>query len=228
MKNQWFGDRYDFRKYGLLYFLSKNYYDSIMVAWMLTEDDIPKEGTIQAKIWGHLSSRKKVAFAQEIFDDLPQEKKIIFFDKYLNHINRQSWLDELKKKCSKEAPSLIFFDADNGFEDADNGFEDTTRMKKETYIYLDEIKDFTYNGIDVLLYQHRTQKMLKRFETMCDDQMRLLTEKGYSNIKIIKATGDLAFFLIHIGNEGLNNFENLFIKSFGNTKPDKKYLELLN
>ena len=49
MKNQWFGDMYDFRKYGLLLFLAK-YYSKIHVCWMLTKND-DYSHDIQKDVW---------------------------------------------------------------------------------------------------------------------------------------------------------------------------------
>lgn len=44
MKNQYFGDIYDFRKYGLLNVIVKVTGQRIGVCWMLTEDDGSRDG----------------------------------------------------------------------------------------------------------------------------------------------------------------------------------------
>ena len=81
MKNQWFGDQYDFRKYGLLYFLCEKYYKKLLVAWMLTKNDSFKEGTIQAKIWNCLNSRKKSNMLKNVSKICRKKKKSISMTK---------------------------------------------------------------------------------------------------------------------------------------------------
>lgn len=220
MKNQWFGDKYDFRKYGLLYFLLTNFYDRICVAWMLTEDDseakpIPKMIREKLSVW------MNVSHAESCFEGLPKEKRIFFYKKKLDNNNREDWLNGLKTYCEENKPQLVFFDADNGFDVV------CKNEKNMTYIYLEEIKEYTKGRIDILLYQHRTRNMKISFKQMCTEKRELLTQWGYSNIKIIKATGDLAFFLIHMDNNTMESFKTDFNNSFGVTKTDKKYLELL-
>ena len=228
MKNQWFGDQYDFRKYGLLYFLCEKYYKKLLVAWMLTKNDSFKEGTIQAKIWNCLNSRKKIEYAKECFKDLPKEKEIYFYDEEIKSQNRKDWIDGLNAYVAQKNPSLIFFDADNGFDKQSN----QNTQKRETYIYLDELEQFIKKGIDILLYQHLTCSVRNKgtsFNDMCITQRKLLMDNGYNKIRVIKASGDLAFFLIQQGDDSSKSreeFREAFTNAFGTTKKEKQYLDI--
>ena len=87
MKNQWFGDKYDFRKYGILCFLER-YYTRVLVDWMLTENDVYAYG-IQSKVWDLIQSHKNVSFAEDWF-------KLNYPGKFrFNHVrideNRNTW-----------------------------------------------------------------------------------------------------------------------------------------
>ena len=48
MKNQYFGDINDYRKYGLLLALQSNGAGSLLVAWMLTPDDGGRDGGLRS------------------------------------------------------------------------------------------------------------------------------------------------------------------------------------
>jgi hypothetical protein len=49
MKNQYFGDVNDYRKYGLLRALQSTWNGSLLVAWMLTPDDGGRDGRFRSQ-----------------------------------------------------------------------------------------------------------------------------------------------------------------------------------
>jgi len=131
MKNQYFGDVNDYKKYGLLRILSGNSSIRTGICWMLTEDNDLNDGKFtdylqKPQKWkafdpilyeslneclSNIESRN-VSWA-EIQNLVPSAK---FFSKILtdNALERQPYFQQflsIAKGCE-----LIFFDPDNGLE----------------------------------------------------------------------------------------------------------------
>lgn len=167
MKNEWFGDIHDFRKYGLLRFLSSTkHFPRIMVAWMLTppisDDPCGKYRNFvnQPGLWSQCdpelfailkefnskSGKRCVnAFALGILSNPSFGSFGDNDDCYLS-LRREEYFRKLKG-CDG---NLIFLDADNGLEVAS-----MTEKKKPQYILYQEVADLYSAGKSVLIYQHR-------------------------------------------------------------------------
>ena len=214
MKNQWFGDIHDFRKYGLLCYLAK-YYDEILVDWMLTGDikktndgkkikfanrkyywAPAKSGEIQKEIWNffnkfhHSEPRQKreVSRAVDIFalDIFSQShRKCNFITS-----SDENW--ELKKTDPLDKNSLMFFDADNGIADDIN--RKTIAGNNNPYIYSDEIKSAFSEGHDILVYQHIPRMTLDK---LIDEKRSILKKTTSNSTLIFKAGGVVYFLLLH-------------------------------
>lgn len=167
MKNQWFGDIHDFRKYGLLRFLSgTRQFHHIIVAWMLTppqsNDPCGKyrsfvnhpgqwkdcDGVLFEKL-REFNSGDKERKVKNAFDlDILSRQTFSSFgdnEQYLSN-HREDYFRKMKESdCD-----LVFLDADNGLEVAS-----MTEKKKPLYILYEEVESLYASGKSVLIYQHR-------------------------------------------------------------------------
>ncbi len=168
MKNQWFGDIHDFRKYGLLRFLGNTkQFRRIMVAWMLTpslsNDPCGKyrsfvnhpgqwkdcDEALFEKL-REFNSGEKERKVKDAFDlgILSRQAFSSFGDddeQYLSD-RREDYFRKMKE-CDCD---LIFLDADNGLEVAS-----MTEKKKPQYIRYEDAGSLYAAGKSVLIYQHR-------------------------------------------------------------------------
>ena len=195
MKNKWFGDIHDFRKYGLLCFLAQ-FYKEISIDWMLTDHILntkdgnktqfadsnrqyywaPKSsGEIQKRIWGYLHDfhakqrERQVSCASEIFD--------MFSCRNIKTL-------KTRNEIYSDKSHLIFFDADNGFVDR--------KVSSPIYISVSEINSAFDKGNDILLYQHRPRKTLKE---LIEEKCSILSNITKNRPLVFKA-GSVVYFLL--------------------------------
>jgi hypothetical protein len=166
VKNQYFGDVNDYRKYGLLRLLSAHGHISTAVCWMLTPDDGRGDGSLvnylhQPETWR--------CFDCELFDCLGdlllgQDRRdvgavetagilpsCLFFSQILpdDADGRISYFDSflgLAQGCD-----LVFFDPDNGLEVKS---KPCGRKGSSKYLYWHEVVACFESGRSVLIYQH--------------------------------------------------------------------------
>jgi hypothetical protein len=166
MKNQYFGDINDYRKYGLLRVLSGGGQLKMGICWMLTADDGDGGGNLttylqkpelwrfydpplfdQLKKWVEGERKRSVSLIQNrdvipgslFFSDLledPLEKRAIYFHR-------------MREKL--KAADLIFYDPDNGIETSSIP---RGRKGSSKYLYWDELYDLYSSDKSVLVYQH--------------------------------------------------------------------------
>ena len=165
MKNQYFGDINDYRKYGLLRILSNMGQIKTAVCWMRTPDDSRDDGKRKAYLQ---DPDKWSRYDQALFEslascpDTEQDKlkwaesnnilpSTVFHSTMLtdDRSQRQQYMDEFLKKA-KGCP-LVFFDPDNGVE-----VRSKPRGRKDAckYLYSDELYKTFHAGHSVLVYQH--------------------------------------------------------------------------
>lgn len=164
MKNQYFGDINDYRKYGLLRVVSSGL--RLRVCWMLTPDDGRQDG----KFVRYLARREKWrAYDPSLFDLLHRsvcvEKK-----RSVEQVERLSILPSAIYWGSAEADysrnrneyfasmerqfasvDLVFFDPDNGLEVRS---VPVTRKDSSKYLYWCEIEKVFRLGCSIIIYQH--------------------------------------------------------------------------
>lgn len=166
MKNQYFGDVNDFRKYGLLRALTLADGLRLGVCWMLTDGDRRTDG----RFLGYLGRPQEYRGCDpELFDWLKQvievdnerqivriEKsnllgKAVFHSTVLTDCrnSRQGYFDECLgtfRGCD-----LVFFDPDNGLE-----IRSRPQGRKNSckHLYWDEVQRTFETGSSVLIYQH--------------------------------------------------------------------------
>lgn len=165
MKNQYFGDINDYRKYGILRALAGDDVQ-ILICWMLTPNDARADG----KFIQYLTDPCRwQAYDPVLFDVLQaevltrgrrdvacvKERMLIgratFVDAILDGTaaSRNSWLAELRQK--RKNADLVFFDPDNGIEVPSTP---KTRRDSRKYVYWDELEETWRTGASLLVYQH--------------------------------------------------------------------------
>jgi hypothetical protein len=163
VKNQYFGDINDYRKYGILRQLVGNDLQLVM-CWMLTEDDSGPDG----KFIAYLEQWRKYRLHDEaLFDVLGkavvEDRRVSAFEsnQIISHANyvrsilgdsldsRRAWERELK--TVSRGADLVFFDPDNGLEvrSVRKGSRDSRK-----YVYWDELREVWDSGSSILVYQH--------------------------------------------------------------------------
>lgn len=183
MKNQYFGDINDYKKYGFLRILSNRGEIKTAVCWMLTEDDIRNDG----KFTGYLDKADKwKAFDPLLFESLRQcsRKPInrsvgwtetenilpsaVFYPKLLtdNAAEREQYIDEFLRLAS--GCDLVFFDPDNGLEVQSKPYGSKNSCK---YLYWKELQCTFSAGHSVLVYQHFRRERHSDFANTLAEQV---------------------------------------------------------
>jgi|SRR5271157_2085207 len=175
MKNQYFGDVNDYKKYGLLRLLSNNGRRRVAICWMLTGADERADG----KLIGYLNDPGKWRkYDPRLFDLLKpclsdptrrnvswaEEVEIVPGAKYHaqlltdNADERERYFQtfqDLAQGCD-----LSFFDPDNGLEIKSRSYGRRNSCK---YLYWGELKQIGAEGQSLLLYQHFPREERQKF-----------------------------------------------------------------
>lgn len=175
MKNQYFGDVNDFRKYGLLRAITHAAQFRLSVAWMLTPDDGSADGKFTAYLEKPNAWR---SHDPELFDGIralmnseaPRSVGLIESTDLLpgaayhstivpdSAPDRDLWFENLRAEMA--GSDLVFFDPDNGVEIKSLPYG---RRKSSKFIYWHEIEDVWNAGSSVLIYQHFIREKRERF-----------------------------------------------------------------
>ncbi len=164
MKDQYFGDINDYRKYGLLRLLSDFGSTPTTVCWMRTPSDGRRDGSSIAYLQDAPHWR---AYDPELYDFLKaclfeQKRRAVgcardilpgtlFVEEILSDdaADRSAWFG-LCASASRSS-SLIFLDPDNGIEVASVPLG---RKGSSRYLYWRELDQFWEAGKSILIYQH--------------------------------------------------------------------------
>lgn len=205
MKNKYFGDINDYKKYGLLRSLTGQGEIATTVCWVLTEDDDRSDGRRiqyleQPEKWRYhdpvifdhlrvqvLQRRIRSVDAIEGADVLPNCR---FYSPLVrdNVEARQSYFRELLKFAT--GSQLVFFDPDNGLEvkSVPSG-----RKNSSKYLYWEEVKAAFERGHSLLIYQHFPRRPRAPFISQLVDKFRVAT--GVRNV-LSYCTSYVVFFLV--------------------------------
>lgn len=166
MKNQYFGDVNDYRKYGLLRVLSSVAQLPVGVCWLLTPDDGRTDGEFRRYL--EEPSRWR-AYDPELYDQLralltPGVPRLVgharrwdlvpsatYYEEVLeDEVQRRRQYFEGAWTALKTCP-ILFFDPDNGIEVPSKrvGAKDSSK-----YIYWREIERAYNSGHSLVVYQH--------------------------------------------------------------------------
>jgi hypothetical protein len=166
VKNQYFGDVNDFKKYGLLKHLSSSGDREIAVCWSLTHDDSRSDGSrirylADPQKWRSLDPELFDFIRNQVVDrgvrsvDVLSDASVIpncrFFADMLpdDLTTRESYFARFF--LFARGSDLTFFDPDNGL-----GITAIERGKRNSskYVYPCEIEQAWRNGHSILFYQH--------------------------------------------------------------------------
>jgi len=183
MKNQYFGDVNDYRKYGLLRILSGGGEINTGICWMLTASDERSDGQmlryleqpskwrrLDPELFDHLHRCVIVDGERDIrlIEDPEVLPKTAFHSRLLSDraAERREYFAEMLHLFRDV--HLVFFDPDNGFEVPSKLFGRRDSCK---YLYWHEFAETYAAGHSVLVYQHfnreeRTGFVRRRAERM--------------------------------------------------------------
>lgn len=175
MKNQYFGDENDYRKYGLLRLLTNCGTLDTGICWMLTEPDGRNDGGRISYLskptnWRRHDPDLYNALARIVQVDRCRDvtkadsssilKGMSFQTSLIPHDRaaRQRYFQETMHRFNRL--DLIFFDPDNGIE-----VRSTPLGRKNSckYIYWNELKEIFNAGHSMLIYQHFPFEKRKAF-----------------------------------------------------------------
>lgn len=175
MKNQYFGDINDYRKYGLLRVLTKASGLRLGVCWMLTPDDGRADGELRRYLAHPVRWR---SHDPELYDSLrpladPTVARsvqhagtwhllpdAIYYSAVLpdDRFARQSYFRESWAQLSHTP--LVFLDPDNGLEVAS---VPRGRKQSSKYLYWDEVAEGYQGGHSLVIYQHFPRQSRESF-----------------------------------------------------------------
>ena len=186
MKNQYFGDIHDYRKYGLLRAILCATELSLGVCWLLTDNDGTGDGKNRKylqtpKYWSRFDSELYESLSQLGNSDIPRAVKNA---KSCNLLPRASYYSETVPGNREQRPSylnkalkqlrgtdLLFFDPDNGIEVPSVKYG---TKKSPKYVYWREIEEAYRRKHSVIIYQHFPRKPRDEFIATKIDELRNL------------------------------------------------------
>lgn len=184
MKDQYFGDINDYRKYGLLRALLSNAGGRLLVAWMLTPDDGGRDGRLRSYLEAPQTWRN---YDPELFDGLAdllrsarqpsvsliRGSTLLPRSSYYSAVvpdarpERDAWFQGLL--CAATGAGLIFLDPDNGIEVPSRP---VGRKRSSKYVMWQEVEGLWSAGYSLLIYQHFRREKRETFP------QRLVSELG--------------------------------------------------
>lgn len=204
MKNQYFGDIGDYKKYSLLRTLTLDGQLRVLVCWMLTSNDARTDG----KFIDYLSAPAQWRqYDAPVFDFLAQhvlirnERRVesvethglipnaTFHSALLTdgQAARQQYFAELSQRAAQA--EIVFFDPDNGLEvkSVKYGWRNSAK-----YLYWQEAVATYQAGCSVLIYQHYPRARREEFarSKACE-----LLERTSAPAVIAIRTAHAAYFL---------------------------------
>ena len=204
MKDQYFGDLNDYRKYGLLRLLGGPDGVSLGIAWMLTAPDGRRDGQRLAYLDQperhrqfdpplfdvlhaivHRHRRRLIACAQE-FGLFPGAA---FFDAEFTDSARPREAVFTKLLHAFAERELIFFDPDNGLEVKSRPWGRKDSCK---YLYWREVEAVFHRGHSVLIFQHFPRRDRRRYTAQLKHELAHHT--GAANIFALQTS--LVVFLL--------------------------------
>jgi hypothetical protein len=184
MKNQYFGDESDYRKYGLLRCVADVTGLPIGIIWMLTEDDGGNDGELRAYLrdaakWrGHDPSLFD-ALKKLLDDDIARDVELA---KAWEIIPKATYFSGLftdsspgRKAAFESAVTtvdgcpFVFLDPDNGLEVNNHRYGNRGSSR---YVYWGELGALFENGKSLIVYQHYPRKKRGPFERAMAEEFR--------------------------------------------------------
>lgn len=174
MKDQYFGDVNDYRKYGLLRILQSNSESRLLVAWMLTPEDGSDDGGLRSylrdsetwqrfdhQLFAGLSSLlRSCSPSVSMIERVQLLPRASYYSKLVPDMGnkREIWFTELLAKA--QDADLVFMDPDNGIEIKSMHIG---RKNSSKYVFWSEIRDLWRLDCSILIYQHFPRKPRSAF-----------------------------------------------------------------
>ena len=191
MKNQYFGDVNDYRKYGLLRALQSMGDGSLLVAWMLTPDDGGRDGGFRSylgapgtwakydrDLFNGLSGLLRAAPRPSV--SLIEGSGLLPRASYYSAVvpdarrERDAWRGDLFRAASRV--DLVFLDPDNGIEVPSKPVGSAGSSK---YVTWSEIEGLWVAGCSILIYQHFRREPRRSFAERTAADLRSRTGAGF-------------------------------------------------
>jgi len=204
VKNQYFGDINDYRKYGLLRSILRVADIRLLVAWMLTPDD----GSTDGKFLNYLKDAGKwskhdpelynslqglVGSATQRGVSLIEQTDLLVNTEYYSQIvpdlalERSVWFESLQMKA--QSTNFIFLDPDNGLEIKSIPYG---RKNSSKFLYWHEVDALWKTGNSLLIYQHFIREKRNIFITRMLEQ---LNEHTHGSIVEAFSTSNVLFLM---------------------------------
>lgn len=191
MKNQYFGDVNDYRKYGLLRALQSSGDGRLLVAWMLTPDDGGCDGKFLSYLGAPALWEKYDPILFNGLNDLlsPAAKRCVSLIEGSDLLPTASYYSELvpDKRQERDAwcsglrraaagADLVFLDPDNGIEVRS---KPAGRRGSSKYVMWGEIERLWAAGCSLVIYQHFPRKPRHEFAEQIAAALRSRTGAGF-------------------------------------------------
>lgn len=193
MKNQYFGDINDYRKYGLLRGLQSGGKLRLLVAWMLTPEDGGRDGGLRSYL---RQPEKWRRFDPRLFDGLAavlrsastprvsliEDSGLLpgsrFYPAVVPDTRRERgvWWEGLMDSAS--GADLVFVDPDNGIEIPS---KPVGRADSSKYVAWSEIEQLWATGCSVLIYQHFRREPREGFAARMAAELRRRTGARFAH-----------------------------------------------
>ncbi len=187
MKDQYFGDINDYRKYGLLRVLQRVAQGKLLVAWMLTRDDSSRDGGLRAYLQDPDRWRR---YDPELFDGLRtllrsasvpdvsliERSGLLPNTSYYSAVvpdqrrDRDTWQRGMFDAARNV--DLLFLDPDNGIEVPS---KPVGRKGSSKYVRWNEVQDLWNVGCSLLIYQHFPRERHESFAKRVASELRQRT-----------------------------------------------------
>lgn len=200
MKNQYFGDINDYRKYGLIRSILSAGKFRMLIAWMLTPDDGSTDGrfTNYDVLRGHdgelyegiqnllKGNARKVSLLEQT--NLLPGATYYSRDMTDDIKDRLSWAQELILRSHNS--DLVFLDPDNGIEVKSKPYG---RKNSSKYLYWRELIELWAKGKSILIYQHFRREKRDRFIHRMLGELR---DRATGSFVEAFSTSRIVFFLV--------------------------------
>ncbi len=200
MKNQYFGDINDYRKYGLLRILSNQGEVRTAVCWMLTESDGNRDGE-KTRYLSYPEVYR--AFDSGLFEILQASVKdgkrdvavaetenitpsAIYYRPTISDdaTERKKYFGEFHSIA--KGTDLVFFDPDNGIEVKSVPYG---RKRSSKYLYWHELEQTFQNQHSILLYQHfrriKRDKFIPQMASELADHLHIPTVVTFRTANVL-------------------------------------------
>ena len=190
MKDQYFGDINDYRKYGLLRSLQASTNLDLLVGWMLTPNDDRRDGEMRSYLrdppgWKCFDPVLYLGLASLLAQSTTRGVSLIesasliprtsFFSRPVpdDRDARKDWCSELLAAAAKA--DLVFLDPDNGIEVASRPIG---RKDSSKYLAWHELDDLWSAGCSLLIYQHYPREARHEFVRALLSKLKSRTRAG--------------------------------------------------